>query len=114
MWTANQGMSLPGATRGVGLAFADPIKIATLDAGDEATVLEAARQLGGVPIDLLISNAGIGVYTTFETAEKDGIMKTIGVNALDPFGHVRSAAESEACSEGRESCHCPANIFPPW
>ncbi|KAL3665415.1 hypothetical protein V7S43_009451 [Phytophthora oleae] len=57
---------------------------------DEASMLEAARQLEGIPIDLLINNAGMGIYTTFETASKDAIMKTLQVNALGPFLATRA------------------------
>eukprot|EP00644_Phytophthora_capsici_P001811 jgi/Phyca11/108187/e_gw1.14.699.1 len=76
------------------LAALSPFKIVTMDTGDEATVLEAARQLEGIPIDLLINNAGMGIYTTFETASKDAIMKTLEVNAIGPFLVTRALVEN--------------------
>ncbi|KAG2531009.1 hypothetical protein JM18_001914 [Phytophthora kernoviae] len=111
---------ITGSTRGIGLAFAayyvkagwnvigtarsnsntdqlkalSPFKIITLDASDEASVLEAARQLEGVPIDLLINNAGIGFYTTFATATKDSLMSPFEVNVVGPFLITRALLPS--------------------
>ncbi|OWZ01791.1 hypothetical protein PHMEG_00026760 [Phytophthora megakarya] len=107
---------ITGSTRGIGLALAkyyvnagwnvigtarassnteqlealSPFKIVTLDSSDEATMVEAARELEDIPIDLLINNAGIGTFTTFETAKKDPIMKTLEVNVLGPLFVTRA------------------------
>ncbi|KAJ8571542.1 hypothetical protein ON010_g5290 [Phytophthora cinnamomi] len=62
-----------------------PFKTVQLDASDEASVLEAARQLEGVPIDLLINNAGIYIGDDMELATKDAFMRQFEVNAVGPF-----------------------------
>ncbi|KAG7383086.1 hypothetical protein PHYBOEH_010089, partial [Phytophthora boehmeriae] len=67
-----------------------PFKIVTLDASDEQSVLEAARQLEGIPIDLVINNAGIGIYTTFATVTKESFMKPFEVNVVGPFFVTRA------------------------
>eukprot|EP00644_Phytophthora_capsici_P005036 jgi/Phyca11/538166/estExt2_Genewise1Plus.C_PHYCAscaffold_10560 len=107
---------ITGSTRGIGLAFAEhyvkagwnviatartnsnteklealnPFKIVTLDTGDEATIIEAARQLEGVPIDLLINNAGVAVPADFTASTKDGLARQFEVNAIGPFLTTRA------------------------
>ncbi|KAG2878596.1 hypothetical protein PC115_g23018, partial [Phytophthora cactorum] len=49
------------------------------------SILEAARQLEGQPIDLLINNAGIGIPCELETGTKDALMNQFEVNAVGPF-----------------------------
>ncbi|EGZ06755.1 hypothetical protein PHYSODRAFT_319528 [Phytophthora sojae] len=67
------------------VAALSPFKIVMLDTSDEASILEAARQLEGVPIDLLINNAGIWVPDDFQAATKDAFMRQFEVNAVSPF-----------------------------
>ncbi|KAG3115851.1 hypothetical protein PI124_g6089 [Phytophthora idaei] len=67
-----------------------PFKVVTLDTSDEASILEAARQLEGEPIDLLINNAGIWVPDTFESATKEEFMRQFEVNAVGPFLTTRA------------------------
>ncbi|KAF1772569.1 NAD(P)-binding domain [Phytophthora cactorum] len=100
-----------GSTRGIGLAFVEhytkagwnvictaransnteklkalgPFKVIAMDTSDEASILEAARQLDGQPIDLLINNAGIGIPCELETGTKDALMSQFEVNAVGPF-----------------------------
>eukprot|EP00644_Phytophthora_capsici_P004851 jgi/Phyca11/502603/fgenesh2_kg.PHYCAscaffold_1_\ len=62
-----------------------PFKTVMLETSDEASVLEAARQLEGVPIDLLINNAGIYIEGDFNSATKDAFMRQFEVNAVGPF-----------------------------
>lgn len=56
-----------------------------MDTSDESTIIEAARQLEGVAIDLLINNAGIGLPVELETGTKDALMRQFEVNAVGPF-----------------------------
>ncbi|GMF22632.1 unnamed protein product [Phytophthora lilii] len=102
---------ITGSTRSIGLALAEhytkegwkvigtthansntdqlmalsPFKTVKLEASDEASVLDAARQLEGVPIDLLINNAGIYIADDFKSATKDAFMRQFEVNAVGPF-----------------------------
>jgi NAD(P)-dependent dehydrogenase (short-subunit alcohol dehydrogenase family) len=62
-----------------------PFKSVMMDTADEDSILEAARQLEGVPIDLLINNAGIYVADGLKTASKDAFMRQYEVNAVGPF-----------------------------
>ncbi|KAF4035015.1 hypothetical protein GN244_ATG13033 [Phytophthora infestans] len=61
--------------RDVGLKSLAPFKIIAMDTSDEISILEAARQLEGQPIDLLINNAGIGIPSEFDTGTKDALMR---------------------------------------
>ncbi|ETM54505.1 hypothetical protein L914_02165 [Phytophthora nicotianae] len=58
-----------------------PFKIVVMDTSDETSILEAARQLEGQPIDLLINNAGIGIPSELETGTKDALMKQLELAA---------------------------------
>ncbi|ETI54998.1 hypothetical protein F443_02273 [Phytophthora nicotianae P1569] len=92
MASTNKTVLITGSTRGIGLAFAEHyIKagwnvIGTARANsntesDETSILEAARQLEGQPIDLLINNAGIGIPSELETGTKDALMKQLELAA---------------------------------
>ncbi|KAG6576166.1 uncharacterized protein IUM83_18064 [Phytophthora cinnamomi] len=84
-----QGWNVIGTTRANSntdeLMALPPFKTVQLDASDEASVLEVARQLEGVPIDLLINNAGICIADDMESATKDAFMRQFEVNAVGPF-----------------------------
>ncbi|KAK1928846.1 C-factor [Phytophthora citrophthora] len=111
MATTKKTVLITGSTRSIGLAFAEyytkqgwnvigttrpnsntdqlmalsPFKTVMLETSDEASVLEAAHQLEGVPIDLLINNAGIYIEDDFKTTTKDAFMSQFEVNAVGPF-----------------------------
>lgn len=97
---------ITGSTRGIGLALAalykeqgwkvigaarnldaadklealEPYKIVQLDASDEPSILRAAAELQGEPIDLLVNSAGIGTNESIDTATKESILKQLEVN----------------------------------
>eukprot|EP00644_Phytophthora_capsici_P004998 jgi/Phyca11/4214/fgenesh1_pm.PHYCAscaffold_1_\ len=103
MTSTNKTVLITGSTRGIGLAFAEHYvkagwnvigtaransnteTIVTMDTSEEASILEAARQLEGQPIDLLVNNAGIGLPGSFETGTKEALMRQFEVNAVGPF-----------------------------
>eukprot|EP00644_Phytophthora_capsici_P006163 jgi/Phyca11/528624/estExt2_fgenesh1_pm.C_PHYCAscaffold_320024 len=94
---------ITGSTRGIGLALATqyteagwnvntdklvalaPFKIITIDTTDEASVAEAARQLDGIAIDVLINNAGTGFLTEIVEPSKELFVKVFEVNVVGPF-----------------------------
>ncbi|KUF87316.1 C-factor [Phytophthora nicotianae] len=116
MATTKKTVLITGSTRSIGLSLAEyytkedwnvigtarpnsntdqlnalsPFKVVTLDTSDESSILEAARQLEGVPIDLLINNAGIWEPDTFESATKEAFMRQFEVNAVGPFLTTRA------------------------
>ncbi|KAG7391647.1 hypothetical protein PHYPSEUDO_004149 [Phytophthora pseudosyringae] len=84
-----QGWNVIGTTRANSntdqLMALSPFKTVVMEASDETSVLEAARQLQGVPIDLLINNAGIYIVDDLKGATKDAFMRQFEVNAVGPF-----------------------------
>ncbi|KAF0717609.1 Aste57867_2203 [Aphanomyces stellatus] len=103
---------ITGASRGIGLAFVKHYKaqgwniiaavrnpaaakelldlhverIVAIDTADEASVLQAAADVGfDTPIDLLINNAGILTHDKLETATKADLMRQFEVNAVGPW-----------------------------
>ncbi|KAG6615026.1 putative short chain dehydrogenase [Phytophthora cinnamomi] len=111
MASTQKTILITGSTRGIGLAFVEhyvkagwnviataransntdklktlsPFKIVTMNTADEASIIEAARQLQGVAIDLLINNAGIGLPGGLTSSTKESIMRQFEVNAVGPF-----------------------------
>ncbi|EGZ12880.1 hypothetical protein PHYSODRAFT_354920 [Phytophthora sojae] len=105
-----------GATRGLGLTFAQyytkagwkvigtarnvdkandlkalsPFKILQLDTSDEASIITMAKQLNGVPIDLLINNAGILEPGSYASVSKDSFMRHFEINSVGPFLTTRA------------------------
>ncbi len=58
----------------------------TLDVADPASILDLARRLNGVAIDLLINNAGIrGDTGGLQTLEPDDFLDVMRINTLGPL-----------------------------
>jgi NAD(P)-dependent dehydrogenase (short-subunit alcohol dehydrogenase family) len=116
MTTPQKTVFVAGGTRGIGLALVEvykqngwkviasarnldtadelkalsPNKIVQLDTSDEASILQAAKELEGEPIDLLINNAGIANSDTIATATKASMVQHFEVNAVGPFLMTRA------------------------
>lgn len=60
-------------------------KTVQLDASDEQSILSAAKELEGVPIDLLVNNAGIFIRHDLVQTTKEALMQHFEVNAVGPF-----------------------------
>ncbi|EGZ12883.1 hypothetical protein PHYSODRAFT_561779 [Phytophthora sojae] len=102
---------ITGSTRGIGLELAkhyttagwnvigvarsantadklkalSPFKVVSFDCTDETSIAQAVQELKGVPIDLLINNAGIYMAGSLETTTKDMFMRQFEVNTVGPF-----------------------------
>ena len=101
-----------GANRGIGLEFArqykakgvdviatarDPdkaaelrslgVRVEQLDVADPASVAALKKKLSGVPIDILINNAGVleGQHSTFESLDLDQLVSSYAVNSIGPM-----------------------------
>lgn len=77
-----------------------------LDIADEASILSAAQELEGEPIDLRINNAGIFLGGDLSETTKDDLTKQFEVNAVGSFlitraflPHLKAAvAKSDAAA----------------
>src|SRR5688572_7365156 len=65
----------------------EQLQILTLDVTDTATISNAAAQVGGVPIDILINSAGIygGARQRLGSMDYEAWMKTLDVNTFGPL-----------------------------
>ncbi|RLN20262.1 hypothetical protein BBJ28_00006023 [Nothophytophthora sp. Chile5] len=85
----NAGWKVIGVTRGGSncdrLKALSPFKIVTLDATDESTIVKAAKELEGIPVDLLVNNAGIYIGGDLKSTTKDELMRQFEVNTVGPF-----------------------------
>ncbi|KAF1779217.1 Short-chain dehydrogenase/reductase, conserved site [Phytophthora cactorum] len=91
---------ITGSTRGIGLEFAKHFtnagwkvigvarngsKADALRLHRRASIAQAAQELKGIPIDLLINNAGIFTEGGLETTTKEMLMRQFEVNTVGPF-----------------------------
>ncbi|DAZ99601.1 TPA: LOW QUALITY PROTEIN: hypothetical protein N0F65_001429 [Lagenidium giganteum] len=113
---ATKTVLITGSNRGIGLSFAkhykregwnvigtarnpdkaDELKslgiskLLKLDTCDEASILKAAEELKGQPIDMLINNAGILIVHDLTQTTKQDMMSQFETNAVGPFLMTRA------------------------
>ncbi|TMW67412.1 hypothetical protein Poli38472_011032 [Pythium oligandrum] len=105
-WFTAAGWKVIGAARTPAkadkLRALNPHKIVQLDTTDEASIQNAAKELEGEEIDLLINNAGICHREDFFTLTRESLVQQFDVNTVGPFlvtrafyPHVKAAATSK-------------------
>ncbi|RLN95247.1 hypothetical protein BBJ28_00019434 [Nothophytophthora sp. Chile5] len=120
MSSSNKIVFITGANRGIGLAFAEhyvkagwdvigtarnvdgadklkalsPFKIVQMAVNDEGSIKQVVKELDGIPIDLLINNAGIGEMGSIETTTKESLMRMFEVNSVGPFLVTRALLDN--------------------
>ncbi len=63
-----------------------PVRVEPLDVSDAGSVSEFARRLGGMPVDVLIHNAGIGAAGPgIERLDMDEMERYFSVNTIGPL-----------------------------
>lgn len=84
-------------------ASGDRIAIVAMDVTDMGSVRKAAQELHGIPIDLLINNAGTAGTPGQTTGNIDyaNWLRVLEVNTLGPMRVVEAFADVVAHSEGR-------------
>ncbi|KAL3663429.1 hypothetical protein V7S43_011834 [Phytophthora oleae] len=83
--TARQGADLTDVMISK-LERLSPFKVIPMDVRDESSVVEMARELKDVPIDLLINNAGTFTGSgNMSSTSKDDLMTEFEVHAVGPF-----------------------------
>uniref|UniRef100_K3WSA4 Ketoreductase domain-containing protein n=1 Tax=Globisporangium ultimum (strain ATCC 200006 / CBS 805.95 / DAOM BR144) TaxID=431595 RepID=K3WSA4_GLOUD len=87
-----------------------PYKIVQLDASDEASIVDAAKQLEGEPIDLVINNAGIFDDLDLASVTKDEFMRAFEVNSVGPFLVTRALLPNLRLAAANSGSACVAQI----
>lgn len=83
---AAAGWRVIACGRAVTAAPEDGIVCETLDVADPASIVDLARRLNGVAIDVLINNAGIrGDTGGLQTLEPDDFLDVMRINTLGPL-----------------------------
>lgn len=65
-------------------------KLLAIDTSDEQSILAAAAALEGVPIDLLINNAGVADFSGLAETTKASLMHNFEVNTVGPLLMTRA------------------------
>ncbi|GAB5453259.1 MAG: SDR family oxidoreductase [Halioglobus sp.] len=79
------------------------VRVEPLDVADSASVKALAKALAGVPIDVLINNAGMSGHNaaTFEETDFDQLAMTFEVNSFGPMRVTQALLPNLALGEGK-------------
>lgn len=81
-------------------AIAGDVTVMKLDMSDLAEIDATARRLEGEPIDVLVSNAGIGrPHPPFGETDYANFRRILAINLIGPVRLAESFVEHVACSE---------------
>ncbi|KAG6951379.1 hypothetical protein JG688_00013758 [Phytophthora aleatoria] len=93
-WYTEQGWNVIGAAgdpaNATKLKVLKPYKLVQLDVSDDTSITNAAKELDGVTIDLLINNAGVCESDMIESVTREVFMRHFETNALGPFFVTRA------------------------
>lgn len=79
------------------------VRVEPLDVTDSASVASLAQRLAGVPIDLLVNNAGVRgqTRTNFAEFDFDAAARTLDVNSLGPMRVTQALLPNLQAGEGK-------------
>ncbi len=103
---SERGYTVIGTARKPGEATdlkALEVQVEQLDVTDNASVAALAARLEGVPVDLLINNAGVRGQKarTFAATDFDKVAHTLDVNSLGPMRVTQALLPNLEAGEGR-------------
>ncbi len=79
------------------------VDVRALDVASDESVSALARDLAGVPIDVLVNNAGVmGRSVPFESIDTAEILRTIDINALGALRVTRALLPNLRLGRGRK------------
>ena len=84
-FTARGDVVVAGCRRSSPELDALGVRVETLDVADPASVQAFAGQLGDLPIDVLVNNAGVLSRETLDDLDEERMLTQIQVNALGPL-----------------------------
>lgn len=79
------------ALHALGAAHPGRLRVLACDVGDDASVVDFARELGAEPVDVLVNNAGMrDEWASLEAVTTDEALRVYSVNALGPVRVTRA------------------------
>ena len=100
-----------GALRSLEAAHPGALRVLACDVGDDASVAEFARALGGGAVDVLVNNAGVrGEWTSLEAMDTAEALRTFSVNALGPLRVTRALLPHLLRAETRKVAHLSSGM----
>jgi NAD(P)-dependent dehydrogenase (short-subunit alcohol dehydrogenase family) len=99
------------ALRSLEGAHPGALRVMACDVGDDASVAEFARALGGGAVDVLVNNAGVrGEWTSLEAMDTAEALRTYSVNALGPLRVTRALLPHLLRAPTRKVAHISSGL----